>query len=113
MSVGSVVEIDTQQLLRAIFIGVAFARARMSAVYRYLRGVDPTSGEGDAGVRVKRLTQLDQAAKECIDTMSWSIFLLLVEHSGFVACESYSFKERIVNAYTFYIRGRKCGEQIK
>ena len=110
MSVGSVVEIDTQQLLRAI-CGVAFARARMSAVYRYLRGVDPTTGEGDAQARVKRLTQLDQAAKECIDTTPWRDFLLLVQHSGFVASSLIASKNAIVNAYTFYIRGRKCGAQ--
>jgi hypothetical protein len=36
MSLGTVVSIDTQQLLRAV-CGVAFGRARMSAVYRYLR----------------------------------------------------------------------------
>src|SRR6185503_13185792 len=36
MSTGTVVGIDTQQLLRAV-CGVAFGRARMSAVYRYLR----------------------------------------------------------------------------
>jgi hypothetical protein len=42
MSAGAIVAIDTQQLLRAA-CGVAFGRARMSAVYRYLRGVDPTT----------------------------------------------------------------------
>jgi hypothetical protein len=53
MSRGTVVAIDTQQLLRAV-CGVAFGRARMSAIYRYLRGVDPTTGEADASERVKR-----------------------------------------------------------
>ena len=48
MSLGTLVGIDTQQLLRAV-CGVAFGRARMSAVYRYLRGVDPTTGEADTG----------------------------------------------------------------
>ena len=42
MSQGSVVSIDTQQLLRAA-CAVAFGRARMSAMYRFLRGVDPTT----------------------------------------------------------------------
>ena len=62
MSQGSVVAIDTQQLLRAI-CGVAFGRARMSAVYRYLRGVDPVTGEADPAGRLKRLNQLDDAAR--------------------------------------------------
>ena len=46
MSQGTIIAIDTQQLLRAV-CGVAFGRARMSAIYRYLRGVDPTTGEAD------------------------------------------------------------------
>jgi len=56
MSRETVVAIDTQQLLRAV-CGVAFGRARMSAIYRYLRGVDPTTGEADAAERIKRLEQ--------------------------------------------------------
>jgi hypothetical protein len=62
MSQGKVVGIDTQQLLRAV-CGVAFGRARMSAIYRYLRGVDPTTGEADTAERVKCLDQLDDAAQ--------------------------------------------------
>ena len=46
MSEGAVVAIDTQQLLRAA-CGVAFGRARMAAVYRYLRGIDPTTEAHD------------------------------------------------------------------
>jgi hypothetical protein len=43
MSIGEVVGLDTQQLVRAA-CAVAFDRARMSAVYRFLRGVDPVTG---------------------------------------------------------------------
>jgi hypothetical protein len=39
----------------------------MSAVYRYLRGVDPTTGEADTDRRLKLLGQLDDAAKECME----------------------------------------------
>ena len=77
MSLGTVVGIDTQQLLRAV-CGVAFGRARMSAVYRYLRGVDPTTGEADAAERAKRLGQLDDAAKECMEPTPWRDYLLRV-----------------------------------
>jgi hypothetical protein len=62
--------VDTQQLLRAA-CGVAFDRARMSAVYRYLRGVDPTTGDTDAAARRKMLDKLDDAAKECMEPMPW------------------------------------------
>jgi hypothetical protein len=107
MSLGTVVAIDTQQLLRAV-CGVAFGRARMSAVYRYLRGVDPTTGEADAAGRLKQLEQLDDAAKECMEPTPWRDYLLRVKHAGFVSQTLVASKNAIVNAYAFYIRGRKA-----
>ncbi len=98
MSLGTVVGIDTQQLLRAV-CGVAFGRARMSAVYRYLRGVDPTTGEADTAGRLKRLDQLDDAAKECMEPTPWRDFLLRVQHAGFVSQSLVASKNAIVNAY--------------
>src|ERR1700687_4000831 len=108
MSQGTVVGIDTQQLLRAI-CGVAFGRARMSAIYRYLRGVDPTTGEANATERVKRLDQLDDAAKLCMETTPWRDYLLRVQHAGFVSQALVASKNAIVNGYALYIRGRKVG----
>ena len=108
MSQGTVVGIDTQQLLRAV-CGVAFGRARMSAIYRYLRGVDPTTGEADTAGRLKRLGQLDDAAKECMEPTPWRDYLLRVKHAGFVSQSLVASKNAIVNAYAFYIRGRKAG----
>ena len=108
MSLGTVVAIDTQQLLRAV-CGVAFGRARMSAVYRYLRGVDPTTGEADTAGRLKRLIQLDDAAKECMEPTPWRDYLLRVQHAGFVSQALVASKNAIVNAYAFYIRGRTVG----
>jgi Protein of unknown function DUF262 len=107
MSNGTVIAIDTQQLLRAA-CGVAFGRARMSAVYRYLRGVDPTTGEADTAARLERLSQLDDAAKECVEPTPWRDFLLREQHAGFVSQPLIASKNAIVNAYAFYIRGRKA-----
>jgi hypothetical protein len=108
MSQGTVVGIDTQQLLRAV-CGVAFGRARMSAIYRYLRGVDPTTGEADATERKKRLDQLDDAAKQCMEPTPWRDYLLRVQHAGFVNQALVASKNAIVNGYAFYIRGRTAG----
>jgi hypothetical protein len=108
MSTGTVVGIDTQQLLRAV-CGVAFGRARMSAVYRYLRGIDPTTGEADAAGRIERLRQLDEAAKACMELTPWRDYLLRVKHAGFVSEGLIASKNAIVNAYAFYIRGRNVG----
>ena len=108
MSSGAVVGIDTQQLLRAA-CGVAFGRARMSAVYRYLRGIDPTTGEADPAGRIERLRQLDEAAKVCMELTPWRDYLLRVKHAGFVSEGLIASKNVIVNAYAFYIRGRSVG----
>ena len=107
MSTSPVIAIDAQQLLRAV-CGVAFDRARMSAVYRYLRGVDPTTGEADTAERVKRLNQLDDAAKECLEATPWRDYLLRVKHAGFVSGALVASKNAIMNAYVFYVRGRKA-----
>ena len=79
----------------------------MSAIYRYLRGVDPTTGEADATGRMKRLEQLDDAAKECMETTPWRDYLLRVQHAGFVSQALVASKNAIVNAYAFYIRRSK------
>jgi len=44
ISAESMIAVDTQHLLRAA-CAVGFGRARMSAIYRLLRGVDPATGE--------------------------------------------------------------------
>jgi hypothetical protein len=108
MSQGSLIGVDTQQLLRAI-CGVAFGRARMSAIYRYLRGVDPTTGDADPTARASRLKQLDDAADDCMAPMPWRDYLLRVQHAGFVNQALIASKNAIVNGYAFYIRGKKAG----
>ena len=108
MSAGTVVEIDTQQLLRAA-CAVAFGRARMSAVYRYLRGVDPTTGAADAAGRARRLQLLDEAANECMQPTLWRDYLLRVKHAGFVNQGLVASRNALVNGYAFYVRGRREG----
>ena len=106
MSIGAVVGLDTQQLLRAV-CGVAFGRARMSAVYRFLRGVDPVTGE-PIRTSLTLLSELDDAANDCIELTPWRDYLLRVKHAGFVSQGLIASKNAIVNAYAFYIRGRKA-----
>jgi hypothetical protein len=81
----------------------------MSAIYRYLRGVDPITGEADDFERKKRLDQLDEAAKQCMETTRWRDYLLRVQHAGFVSEALVASKNAIVNGYAFYIRGSKAG----
>jgi hypothetical protein len=108
MSDGALVALDTQQLLRAA-CAVAFGRARMKAIYRSLRGIDPTTGEADAAGRSKRLDELDRAAKECVELTPWRDYALRVKHAGFVSQGLIASKSAVVNAFAFYIRGRRAG----
>ncbi len=108
MSDGSLVALDTQQLLRAA-CAVAFGRARMKAIYRSLRGIDPVTGEADAAGRTKRLDDLDKAAQECVELTPWRDYALRVKHAGFVNQGLIASKNAVVNAFAFYIRGRRAG----
>ena len=80
-------------------------------MYRFLRGVDPVTGEADPDRRVTLLEELDTAANNCIELTPWRDFLLRVKHAGFVSPSLIASKNAIVNAYAFYIRGRKAGVQ--
>ena len=57
------------------------------------------------------LEELDTAANDCIELTPWRDFLLRVKHAGFVSPSLIASKNAIVNAYAFYIRGRKAGVQ--
>ena len=81
----------------------------MSAIYRFLRGVDPNTGQADASARTERLNQLNEAAKQCMETTKWRDYLLRVQHAGFVSEALVASKNAIVNGYAFYIRGGKAG----
>jgi hypothetical protein len=108
MSEGTLVALDTQQLLRAA-CAVALGRARMKAIYRSLRGIDPVTGEADAAGRSKRLDELDKAAQECVELTPWRDYALRVKHAGFVSQGLIASKNAVVNAFAFYIRGRRAG----
>ena len=100
-----VAALDTRQLLRAT-CGVAFGRARMQAIYRYLRGMDPVSGTARVADRQARLEKLDFAADECINPTTWQDYTLRVIRAGFVDQSLIASNNAIVNAFTFYVFGR-------
>jgi hypothetical protein len=108
MSRDSVIEVGTQHLLRAT-CAVAFGRARMPAIYKYLRGVDPVTGDAKPVSRQRRLEELDSAASKCMDQSLWRDFMLRVLHAGIVSPELVSSNAAVVNAYAFYVLGRDRG----
>ena len=110
MTAESNVSVDTQQLLRAA-CAVAFERAKMSAIYRSLRGVDPSSGEAHEPTRKTRLEQLDRAAEDCLSTTTWRDYLLRVSHAGFVNQSLVAAPNAVMNAFAFYVKGRRAGQE--
>ena len=106
LTVDPIAALDTRQLLRAT-CGVAFGRARMRAIYRYLRGMDPVSGDTSIADRQARLNKLDVAADECIDSTTWQDFTLRVVAAGFVDQALIASTNAIVNAFTFYVLGHR------
>ena len=103
MSIGASVGLDTQQLLRAV-CGVAFGRARMLAVYRFLRGVDPVTGDADPERRLTLLSELDDAADDSVELTPWRDYLLRIKHAGFVSQGLIASRNAIVNAYSTPMR---------
>ncbi len=108
ISVESAFAVDTQQLLRAS-CAVGFGRARMSAIYRFLRGVDPDTGETNVADREQRLRGLDEAALACRNPTTWRDYMLRVSHAGFVSQGLAASTNAVVNAFAFYVRGQQCG----
>ncbi|MCA9677591.1 MAG: DUF262 domain-containing protein [Myxococcales bacterium] len=108
ISAESVIGVDTQQLLRAT-CAVGFGRAKMRSIYRYLRGVDPSTGDTSEADREQRLQLLDEAAGACLDTTTWRDYQLRVAHAGFVSPALVSSNNAVINAFAFYVRGKQTG----
>lgn len=108
MSENPIVELDPPQLLR-VACATGFKRAKMSAVYRFLRGVDPTTGDTNIDARKQRLDQLDAAATECVNPTVWRDFILRVQHAGIVHSSLVASTNAITNAYALYVLALRSG----
>ena len=108
LSTSGVVAVDTQQVLRAA-CAVGFGRARMSAVYKFLRGLDPTTRDASPARREERLTLLEHATDACLDPTTWRDYMLRVVHAGFVSDGLVPSTAAVINAYAIYVLGRERG----
>ena len=79
----------------------------MRAIYRYLRGMDPVSGATSVADRQARIEKLDVAANECIHPTTWQDYTLRVVRAGFVDQGLIASNNAIVNAFAFYVLGRR------
>lgn len=108
LSTSGVITVDTQQILRAA-CAVGFGRARMSAVYKFLRGLDPNTRDASPERREERLTLLEHATGACLDPTTWRDYMLRVVHAGFVSDGLVPSTSAVVNAYAVYVHGRERG----
>lgn len=110
MSINAIVPVDTQQILRTA-CAVGFQRARMSAIYKYLRGIDPVTGDPNPAGRIERLKVLDQAVDQCLNETRWRDYMLRVMLAGFVSPGLVASTNAVANAYAFYVMGTTYGVQ--
>lgn len=110
MSINAIVPVDTQQILRTA-CAVGFQRARMSAIYKYLRGIDPVTGDPNPSGRIERLKVLDEAVDHCLNETRWRDYMLRVMLAGFVSPGLVASTNAVTNAYAFYILGAIYGVQ--
>jgi hypothetical protein len=108
MSREGIIQVDTHQLLRAT-CAVGFGRARMSAIYKFLRGIDPVTGDASVDARTQRLDHLDTAADACLEELMWRDFALRVMHAGAVSETLVASRNAVINAYAFYVIGNRLG----
>ena len=47
----------------------------MSSIYKYLRGIDPVTGDPNPAGRIERLKVLDQAVDECLNETRWRDYM--------------------------------------
>lgn len=104
----SIVAVEPDLLVRAA-CGVAFERARMAAIYKFLRGVDPDTGDTDPTKRQARLHRLDESADDCLDPTIWRDYEKRVRLAGFVSKALVGSTAAVVNSYAFYVKGRRAG----
>ena len=108
MSTNAIVPVDTQQILRTA-CAVGFQRARMSSIYKYLRGIDPVTGDPNPAGRAERLKVLDQAVDQCLNETRWRDYMLRVMLAGFVSPGLVASTNAVTNAYAFYVLGTTYG----
>lgn len=83
----------------------------MSAIYKYLRGIDPVTGDPNPAGRIERLKVLDQAVDQCLNETCWRDYMLRVMLAGFVSPGLVASSNAVANAYAFYVLGTTYGVQ--
>lgn len=100
------IDADPDQLLR-VGVGLAFRRARLSAVYSVLRGRDPETGQASSERRDEQFAVLREAQAYALDLTNWHEFLKVLVRAGFRSSKMISSGNALIYTYLFYLVGKR------
>ncbi|HEY5816390.1 MAG TPA: DUF262 domain-containing protein, partial [Solirubrobacterales bacterium] len=100
------IETDPDQLLR-IAVGLAFRRARLSAVYSVLQGRDPETGQMSIERREEQFRVLRDAQAYVLDLTNWHEFIKVLVRAGFRSSKMISSRSALIYCYLFYLIGKR------
>ena len=93
------------QLLR-VAAGLAFRRARLSAIYSVLRGKDLETGEFRDDAREQQFARLKDAQQRTLDLKNWHGFMHCLQQAGFRTESMINSKIALIYTYLLYLIGR-------
>lgn len=99
------IDADPSDLLR-VSVGLAFKRARLSAVYRILQGTDLETGESDEDVRAEQFRRLAEAQAHVLDLTNFHEFLKALMTAGYRSSSMITSDNNVIFSYLFFLIGR-------
>lgn len=93
------------QLLR-VAAGLAFRRARLSAIYSVLRGKDLETGAFRDEARVQQFALLKDAQQRALDLKNWHGFMQCLQQAGFRTESMINSQVALIYTYLLYLIGR-------
>lgn len=100
------IEPDPDQLLR-VGVGIAFRRARLSAVYSVLRGRDPETGQSSRDHLEEQFAVLRDAQAYVLDLTNWHEFVKVLVRAGFRSSRMISSRNALIYCYLFFLIGKR------
>ena len=93
------------QLLR-VAAGLAFRRARLSAIYSVLRGKDLETGEFRDDAREQQFARMKDGQQRALDLKNWHGFMQCLRQAGFRTESMINSQMTLIYTYLLYLIGR-------
>ena len=86
--------------------GLAFRRARLSAIYSVLRGKDLETGEFRDEAREQQFARMKDAQQRALDLKNWHGFMQCLRQAGFRTESMINSQVALIYTYLLYLIGR-------